>query len=372
MKILYLFRDLPSIMYQWQHYHFIDEMAGYGCVFDIISPDSYNDLDSYYEAVLEKVEQETYDLIMTCLGDKYLSIEFVKKLKLQGIKTLLFCPDNLVVPYNHRSIAPLFDLVWLTSKETEYLFKKWNCNTVFLPYAANPDFLKPPSPPEKEIEKIRRVCFVGTPHGSRIKTINCLLQNNIPVTIYCSKQYAESRNSIQASTTDIIKKIWDKVRFPIGRKLLIGLILDKLKKEELDLNSEYLEIKDPVPITQLPEIYNSYYLILSFSEAESSAYLKHPVDIVNLRNFEIPMSGGIQFVRETNELKQYFTDRESVVFYKDSADMIKKAKDFLSSDDNTVLEIRRRSRIIAEENHTWMIRFKTVFSLLRLKERAND
>ena len=34
-------------------------------------------------------------------------------------------------------------MVWLTSVETENLFKKWGASTIFLPFAANPNFFKP-------------------------------------------------------------------------------------------------------------------------------------------------------------------------------------------------------------------------------------
>lgn len=367
MDILYLFRDLPTVMYQWQHYHIIDELSNYGCYFDIVSPDDFDSLEHYYESVINKTNSKHYQIIMTCLGDSFLTVDFVEQLRSTGSKTLLFCPDNLVVPFNHRNIAPHFDLVWLTSVETEYLFKRWGCNTVFLPYAANPNFLSPPSDKNVVSERKRRVCFVGTPHGSRIKTINLLLDNNVPVTIFCSKQYAEQRTKIQASPSEVIHKALDKIRFSIGRKLLLALIIDKVKREELHTDSSYLEIKEPVPITDLPKIYNSYYIVLSFSEAESSAYLKKPVDIVNLRNFEIPMSGGVQFVRATEELKRYFQNNEEIIFYTNEDDMPQIAKHILTDyADDKIREISNKARSVAEKNHAWVNRFKVVFSALNI------
>ena len=114
------------MMYQWQKYHIIDEMAEHNCQIDILSPLSYESIEEANEEIVKKLRDNCYDLFLTCLTSTHLFPETIKRIRELGIPSLLFCPDNLVAPFNHEKIAPLFDTVWLTSSETEYLFKKWN------------------------------------------------------------------------------------------------------------------------------------------------------------------------------------------------------------------------------------------------------
>ena len=118
-------------------------MACHGVDIEIFSPLDYENVEVANAELIAKIKEIDYDMFMTCLNEEHLYYETLEQIKKYGIPTVLFCPDNLVAPFNHRHIANRFDLVWLTSIETEYLFKQWGCNTIFLPYAANPHFLTP-------------------------------------------------------------------------------------------------------------------------------------------------------------------------------------------------------------------------------------
>ena len=141
MKILYYFNNFKTPMFEWQKYHIFDEMSEHNCFFDIVSPTDFSSVSEALDAVVEKIKTGSYSMFMTCLGDKYINENTIALIKKQNVKTLLFCPDNLKVPFVHKRICKFFDLVWLTAKETEYLFAKWGAKTIFLPYAANPKFL---------------------------------------------------------------------------------------------------------------------------------------------------------------------------------------------------------------------------------------
>ena len=176
-------------MFQWQKYHIVDEMKEHGIEIEICSPTEYESVEGANEEILRKISNGSYDLFMTCLTEKHLYCETLRDIRRKGVPTLLFCPDNLTAPYNHKSIAKEFDLVWLTAKETEYLFKRWGAKTIFLPYAANPNFLKP-----VEVNReVLRIGFIGTPHGSRIDRINTFLKNNIPVTVHTASSNLENK-----------------------------------------------------------------------------------------------------------------------------------------------------------------------------------
>ena len=299
---------------------------------------------------------------MTSYSTNYLYLDTLETIKRNGVKTLCFCPDNLTVPYNQRAIAKYFDLVWLTSKETEYLFKRWGANTIFLPYASNPNLLRP----NWNIKEIERLAFVGTPHGSRVERINMLLQSQVPITLY-SKKTDTSNIQFRASASEYRKAIINYMKYPIGRKLLYAIIKDKLGRHEIDLNSEMLELKQPIPLDELGKINSAYALVLAFTEANSTGVLKKPVPIVNLRNFEIPMSGGLEITLYTEELASYFEPGEEIILCSSKEELADKAHFYLQEKQHSLrMKMKENARKRAEKEHTWFHRFDTIFKELEL------
>lgn len=360
MKIIYYFLDINTVMYQWQKFHIVDELANHNCAVEIFNPLNYETIEAANDHLLLQMQNRPYDLFMTCLNEEYLLKDTLLEIKKIGVPTLLFCPDNLVAPFRHKHIAGLFDLVWLTSQETEYLFKKWNCKTIFLPYAANPKFLQP----IERKKEILNVGFIGTPHGSRIDRINILLSAGIPVTIHTNTDNLENI-FFHASMSDYLKKFSAYMRYPIGRKLAEAAILDKIGHRKLADPHHCLTRKDPVPLSGLSEANGEYALVLSFTDANSTGVLKKPVNIVNLRNFEIPMSGGLQFTTYSQELARYFEDGKEIVLCKDKEEYVEKALFYLRPDQASQREkIRTAARNRAVKEHTWIRRFEKIFKEL--------
>ena len=364
MRILYYYPNYDTPMFQWQKKHIFDEMATHECFFDIISPFEFESIDEANEAIAKRIKTIDYSIFMSSYSIDYLYLDTLEKIKRQGVKTLCFCPDNLTVPFNQKNIARFYDLVWLTSKETEYLFRRWGAKTIFLPYAANPNLFKI----KETRDDIERLAFIGTPHGSRVEQINMFLQHNIPMTLY-SRKTDTSNIQFRATPREYLKSIYNYIKYPIGRKLLQGTIVDKLGRHAVNLTDPNLEMRKPVSLDELGEINSLYSLVLSFTEANSTGVLKKPVDIVNLRNFEIPMSGGIQFCRYTDEIASYFEPGKEIVLYTDRNDAIEKAKYYLSESKRDLrMNIRRAARARAEAEHTWYHRFKKIFKELNITE----
>lgn len=363
LKVLYYFLDIKTMMFQWQRFHIVNEMACHGVDIEIFSPLDYENVEVANAELIAKIKEIDYDMFMTCLNEEHLYYETLEQIKKYGIPTVLFCPDNLVAPFNHRHIANRFDLVWLTSIETEYLFKQWGCNTIFLPYAANPNFLTP----THSSEEIKRIGFIGTPHGSRIDRINTLLDAKVPVTVHTSVQNLDN-TFFKASISDYVKKLANYMRYPIGWKLAEAAIIDKLWHRDLVDRNMLLEQKDAIPLEKLAEYNGKYALILSFSDADSTGVLKKPVNIVNLRNFEVPMSGGVQFTTYSDELASYFENDKEIILCKDKEEYIEKAKFYLSDNmKETRTKIRVAARKRCEAEHTWYCRFASIFSELGIR-----
>ena len=362
MKILYYFRNLGTAMYMWQVYHIVDELAHYDCTVDIFNPSDYESLDQANEQLLKKVKTEKVDLFMTCHNESLLYIDTLKKIKSLGIPTLLFCPDNLLAPFNHEHIARFFDLVWLTSHETKYLFDKWGCRSVFLPYAANPFMYKP----DYSMDEIQSLGFIGTPHGTRMDHINDLVDAGVSVTVHTALKNSHPK-VVSAPMNSYIRTLGAYIRYPIGRKLLIASMIDKSKKRVFHLNNN-LTIKEPVPFEEMAKYSCAYAAMLSFTDARSTGVLKNPVSIINLRHFELPMSGALQFTTYSDELASYFEDGEEIILCRSKEEYIERAKYWLkpeNAEKRKGMKLAARKRGVAE--HTWHNRFEKVFDLLEIK-----
>ncbi len=361
IKILYCENEYNTYMNQWQRMHFFDELDHHNCYITVIDPQKYKTNEEANEDIIRQLKTEKYNLFMTSFNEKTVYKETVEKIKLLGIPTLLICFDSTTVPFVHYNIAPFYDLVWLTSGGTKYLFDKRNCNSIFLPYAANPYINRGE---ETEIG----IGFVGSPYGSRANTINSLSQNGINVFCHCKRP--ESRLSMANKKKHKYKLsvALKMLQYPQGRKLIRGAIVNRFKPMSELIESEFLHIEDSVPFELLYPTYAKYSLSLSMPEARNTGVLKKPLFGVPLRSFEVPMAGGILFCRRTLELLEYFEDEKEAVFFDSEEEMIAKAQYYLSPDKQSIRNsIRSNAVRKAEANHTWWNRFTKIFDYFSIK-----
>lgn len=352
-------------MTQWQRIHIFDELEKHGIEITVFNPLKYK---SYLEAnneLIKLIVNKSFDLFMTGIGGEKLFIDTLEKIKNKGILTLLICFDNLHAPYMHKRLAPLFNLVWLTSKETMYLFKKWGCNNIiFQPYAANPYVFNPNWTSNQNI-----INFIGTPYGSRLHKINSLLKNNIQCHVYSNQliKIDEPNNVEKISYLNVLKNIVELMRFPIGRKVFCGAVVKKLfyNKEHIITKNEYLDISPSVSFDEMKYIYANNSLSLNITELRNTYVLKKPLHKLHLRTFEIPMCGGLELTSHTEELASYFDEGKEIVLYKSEEELLSKAKFYLNpKNNNLILKMKKKARARAVKEHTWSNRFEAVFDRL--------
>jgi spore maturation protein CgeB len=373
MNILFIYPDDNSLMYSWPKVHYFDELKRAGHIIFIFNPKHYSCIDEANEQllVLTKENKEKYDLLVCLHGDDVIYRKILIEIKSTGIPTLLICFDNLHTPYIHRKIAPLFDLVWLTSFETKHIFEKWNCNCIFLPYAANPYSFKP-----YFAEEINAVGFIGTPYGTRINKINDLIDNDVPFTVYSDKilinnpgQREQSFKKNNRKLIKISKYDFTAWRFGIGRQILWSKVVKKFTPQPASLSdSPFLKIHSSVSSEEMNRLYSSFSLSLNITEVWDTYVLKKPVHKLHLRTFEIPMCGGLQFAPYIEELAGYFEEDKEIVLYKNKNEYIDKAKYYLQDKlHDKRIAMKKAARLRAENEHTWMNRFNKIFDVMNLK-----
>lgn len=372
MRIFYYYQELETNMFAWQRTHFIDELRRHGIEVDTFNPLHYENADKANNAALIKLKEGNYSLFFTNVCyHKMLYVDTLKEIKRLGIPSLCLRCDNLIIPYQDRILAPYFDLVWLTAIETKHLYDKWGAKSFFAPYAANPYTFT-----YNSCEIIRRPCFIGTPYGSRSIMINTLTANEIDVDAYClripnnSNQSKEERGKIVSNiiTPSRIETYISDLRFKEGRKVLWGSLVNRIKGEtKLDDNT-HLHKKYVVKPNELSSLYSNYTLCLSSTSTNHTDVLKNPLKIVNLRAFEVPMSGGINICKYNPELAGYFEDKKEILFYQSNDELIDLADYYThKASDKEIKTIKQAARYRAENNHTWWHRFLLAFDILGLK-----
>ena len=371
MEILYFFQENNTPMFQWQRIHFIDELQHHGCRFSCFNPLKYETPQQANEDLIALINKLTYDLFFTNVGyEKVLFPETIDYIKAKGIPTLCLRCDNLAIPFNDKVLAPHFDLVWLTSIETKYLYDRWGVNSFFAPYAANPFFFIPTKIEQNE----RKVCFIGTPYGSRSIMINQLSTHGLPIDVYYKKDGRSAKlDDGSELKSDLIwpsrnNVLFHRLLFPQGRKILLGSLLNRISGQQMIVENDYLSSFPSVPAEEMSKIYSSYALSLSSTSTNHTDVLKKPLKVINLRSFEIPMSGGLAFCKFNQELADYFEDGKEIVFYSDNEELVDKANFYLYRVSDTVLfKMKCAARNRAESDHTWWNRFTIAFDKLGLK-----
>lgn len=357
-------------MDSWQEVHYINELTVNGHEFILFDPNSFPTISDANDELLKDIRNNKgkYDLFFNAYGETLLFPETLKQIKALGLPSLLICFDNLHVPYMHRSIAPLFDLVWLTSFETQAMFEQWGCNCYFQPYAANPYTFYPSFGDE-----IKTIGFIGTPYGSRVEKINDLVNAGVSCTVYSDKTNFEGKIPPKKKKLydywNLLQADIELLRFPIGRKVVKAELCKKLfvKSSALNVKSEYLCSRASVPFEEMNKLYSNFSLSLGITELWNTYVLSKPIYKLHLRTFEIPMCGGLQLVSYTDELANYFEDGKEIVFYSSKDEYIDKTKFYLDDRrEGLRLKMKKAARYRSEYEHTWQNRFDKIFEVMNL------
>lgn len=368
MNILYYFQELGSPMFQWQRTHLIDEFERHGCIVEVFNPLLFESPDEANEKLCQRLNKGGVDLFFTnvCYY-KMLYVETLQYIKRIGIPSVSLRCDNLVIPFNDRILAPYFDVVWLTAIETKYLYDKWGVKTVFAPYAANPNTF---CYSEQQLE--RKVSFIGTPYGSRSIMINSLTSSGVNVDLFYGEQQGVQAHMKELFQTkyDIIQQsvpviLFNRLRFKEGRHLIRGKIANMLRGCVSVNESEYLTRLYSVHPSEISKYYSKYSLSLASTSTNHTDALREPLKIVNLRNFEIPMSGGVEICKFNEELAGYFEDGKEIIFYDTNEELIDKARYYTQkASDKEIYDLKRAARKRAENEHTWWKRFCHILDFL--------
>lgn len=361
IRILYLCYDTPGVMNDWQDYNFIHEMRSYQVFIEKHMIPITSTPNQVVEVLSHKLSKIKYDLFMTGCDDRSFSDSLFSLLNQFSLPSLLFCCDNLSVPFIHKMFCSRFTLVWLTSNETKYLFDKWNATSIYLPYAANPILYRPINGPE-----ISGISFVGSIYGVRLSKLELLNSTHVPVNIYgkgLSTSQPLPTKYLKENMSEAIRKTLALARFKIGREALKGAAIKTIQGLKKIPSTEIsIEIKNKlISFEEIPNIYSRSQLSLGITELWNTYLLKTPVHKLHLRTFEIPMSGGLQIVSRSEPIEDCYEENNEIILYDNNEELISKINFYTSQKNFRLREkIKVRARNRSLKCHTWSNRFRIV------------
>ena len=207
-----------------------------------------------------------------------------------------------------RDICRYFDLCWTSTEDALVKYCVEGAIPLYLPEGANPDVHRP-----YDVEREFDVSFVGQCYGNRPAVIERLKQAGIRVEAF-------------------------GFGWPNG----------------------------PLATEEMVKMYSRSRINLGFGGVaghDDTYCLKG-------RDFEIPMSGGLYVTEPCAELERFFRPGEEVVTYEGFDDLVGKIRHLLAHPEEAE-RIRRAGYERARSEHTWEMRFETVFGLMGLLEEKS-
>ena len=310
--------------------------------------------------------KKPFDFFLSYFTDSDVDKDLICEIKKTGVPTANFSCNNTHQFYLTKNIAPFFDYNLHSEKSAKEKFKKIGANPVWFQMAANPKHYYP-----FETKKIHDVSFIGACYARRATYVGHLLENNInmhcygpnwlinkpyPGLKYIYKEYKRYMNILKSTLVPS-----EKNRFKYTARVYKYDFLVYLRNKYKDF------LHYPVSDLQMIKLYSQSKINLGFLEVyrdESNpgvSVMQH----LHLREFEIPMSGGLYVTNYSEELAEFYEPDKEVVTFRNEHELLDKIVYFLNNEDKAEI-VRKAGYKRALECHTYHRRFDTLFKELKL------
>ncbi len=383
MKIIHYVAHEGGFIYEWHQFHMIAELRAAGHEVISLNPAAVlgrlGKPAEYSQILLDQIKtlhaEKEIDVFFATALDSTILPSAIDDISCLGICTINLSCDDLSHPYRVKSVCSRFDINWTTVRENKQLLTKYGAKTIVMPWGSNPNVFKPVSAKEKPF-----IGFIGAPYGARAQHTAEIALAGLPVKIYGrspAELYSSTKinhplvralSGVGGSWERIVKSIF----FKTGRTCLLG----SLKRSVLETISTPPEKKIPNDIIEyipspkfedMGKCFNTMALSLGSIELSSTYVLKSPLLFIRLREFEVPMCGGVHLVNRFPELLEYFEEDKEMLFYDDKEEMLDKIKFYLHpKQDKARHSIRQKARQRSVADHTWINRFQKIGTTLGL------
>ena len=277
----------------------------------VIIPDVYNKKDFYENSQILDSLEETLKDNNDCNFIFDFKVDLVELIRWKNCNInkpiVIFAVNAIMRPYLAKMSA--FADIWYVERYARPTLEKYNRkNLIYRGLAANPFILYP-----LNLEKVYDISFIGRHYGERAYWLNIIQK--------------------------FVKKTNLNCILPLGHG-------EKMHLDQKTIN----------------QIYNQSKINLSFAPKEP------PGRIVNLRTFEICMSGNFQLMQYTPIIEDFFEIDEEIVCWETKNELFDKILYYIENSEERE-KIAENGYKRAANDHTWTKRFEDINSYLKLKKK---
>lgn len=266
-------------------------------------PDTERIDEVLLRGVSKAVSEGGVDVLFTYLSAEHVAPETIAEIGRRGILTVNMSLDDDIAFRSHAAVAPVFDVSWTSHRSACESYLLAGGRPLWLPEGASPTLFR-----RLDLERDKKVSFIGARYGMRPRYVHHLARKGVDVECYGQG--------------------WDR-----------GFI---------DFNT-------------MNEVINRSEINLGFAGRSFSAR----VTKLKMRDFEVPMAGGLYLTQHVDELADYFELGSEIVTYRTKEDLVEQIDRLLSSPKDAE-EIRRAGEQRARRDHRWEQRFAELFAIAGL------
>jgi spore maturation protein CgeB len=333
------------------------------------------------ESILSEVRaahrQHRVDLFLSYFYNSHFDPAGFEELRKLGIPSVNFYCNSIYQFELVRDVARAADYAWHAERDARRSYLDAGANPVWVQMAADPEVYRPEPAPQRK----RAACFVGQRYADRDRWVAALVRSQVPVELYgpgwgaptASRANAvpESRylgrdlktpGALGSYVHEIRRNLESEGAFSglarTGRQIRHRWVTRRLTKILAP------HARGAVSVESIRNLFSSHEAVLNFSNVwadgrPGSALVPH----VRLRDFEAPMCRAAYITAYTDELAEFYVPGKEVETYSTAEELVDKTR-FLLANPSTAERLREAGYQRALKDHTWVNRFKQLFSAI--------
>ncbi len=318
------------------------------------------------ELFMNENQKKAFDLIFCYLTDLDIDKAAIGRLKNQNLPLINFSCNNTHQFYLVEKIAPYFDYNLHSEKDAGEKFRKVGANPIWFQMSANPKYYYP----IKTTKKFN-ISFIGSDYAKRGFYIEYLLSKGLEIHAFgpnwlINRPYPELKNLFRE-----MKRLSQLTRLmitidPVNR-FNITSSLNELHLQQI-LRKKYSDFMHyPLQDNLLNITYNQSRINLGFQQVIVREGVNTPTvqKHLHLREFEIPMSGGLYITDYSDELAEHYLPDQEVLTFRDEYELYDKCRFYLSNPEKA-MKISLAGYQRALKSHTCQYRLQNLFAELNL------
>jgi len=312
----------------------------------------------YSELLVQDVRRayshEGLDLFIAYVWDIHVLPDAIHQIRSLGVPTVLFYCNAAHQFHLVAKIAPSFDYCMVPEREALMKYRAVGANPIHIQMAADPEMYRP-----FDVPRLYEATFVGQMYFNRSDYVGYLIWHGVDVRVW-------GPGWLQAHE-------WIRRAGPARRARHFLGNLQKTIQRQFGMTPTWY----PVPKRncggilsdeEIVRIPSQCHIALNFSEVqdEVTGEIKRHI---RLRDFEVPMSGGLLLTGYQDELAEYYDIGREILCYDSKEELLDKCRYYLSHPQEAEA-IRWAGYRRARREHTWANRFQQLFDQIGIRVRT--